>query len=148
MNDNNGIPAGERPAVPAPPNLRAEYKTDPKNPRPASWIPVYAFSTEGHPLVLAPDDTRLVRAEVAFPGMTCVGIRQPSEPPMTGPFTPAPPGLTAVFHDGHEEPIPYFDLDGRPVLVFQDEAVCYLTLTDHHRDVKRVEYRPQTPVAE
>ena len=39
--------------------------------------------------------------------LTYVGIRQPEDPPLTGPFTPAPPELVAVFHSGREEPIRY-----------------------------------------
>lgn len=57
------------------------------------------------------------------------------------PFTPALSGLVAVFHDAHEELIPFYDVQGRTVLTVEDEAVCCLALTDKLRDVKRIVYR-------
>jgi hypothetical protein len=146
MNDNNVIRAGERPAVPAPPDLYAEYKMDPEDPGHGVTTPIYAFSTEGHPLVQEHGGTRFVRAEVgAGPRMTYVGISLPKDPPLTGPFTPALHKLVAVFHDDHEEPILYYDVHGRPVLLVEDEGTCYLALAENNRDVKRMEHRPPSP---
>jgi hypothetical protein len=149
MTDGNGIPSSERPAVPAPPDLHAEYRMDPEDPHGGVTLPIYAFSVEGHPLVEEYGGTRLVRAEVgAGPEMTYVGIRLPEDPPLTGPFTPALPGPVAVFHSGHEEPILYYDVHGRPVLLVKDEGTCYLALAEDLSDVKRIEYRPSSPMTD
>lgn len=142
MNDN-AIPPGERPAVPAPPGLHAEYKTDIGT---IGTLRIYAFSTEGHPLVLTPDGDRLVRPEVAETKMTYVGVHTPFGPPLTGPFTSAPPGLVAVFSDGHEEPVLYYDVYGRAALMDENDVTCDLVLAENINEVVRVEYR-RSPTA-
>jgi len=143
MRYNDAIPSGERPAVPAPPDLYAEYKDDPGRPTGGVTTRIYAFSIEGHPLVLDHGGSRLVRPEALANGkMTYVGIQLPVGPPLTGPFTPAPPGLVAVFGDGHEEPVLYYDVHGRAVLMIKDHASCDLFLAEDANDVVRVEYRP------
>jgi hypothetical protein len=139
MRDNNAIPSGERPAVPAPADLHAEYKTDTGT---SATLRIYAFSTEGHPLVLAPGGNRLVRPEVAERKMSYTGVHTPYGPALTGPFTPAPPGLVAVFKDGHEQPVLYYDVHGRAVLMDMDDITCDLFLAESTNDVVRVEYRP------
>lgn len=149
MTDGDEIPSSERPAVPAPPDLHAEYRIDPEDPHGGATLPIYAFSVEGHPLVEEYGGTRLVRAEVgAGPEMTYIGIRLPEDPPLTGPFTPALPGPVAVFHSGHEEPILYYDVHGRPVLLVKDEGTCYLALAENLSDVKRIEHRPSSPMTD
>jgi len=51
---------------------------DPEDPRHGMTLPIYAFSVDGHPLVVEVGGTRLVRAEVGLgPGMTYVGIARP-----------------------------------------------------------------------
>jgi len=68
MSDNPyEVTRGERPAVAAPPDLKARYETDTGT---YGTLRIYAFSAEGHPLVLEPGDTRLVRPEVAETKMT------------------------------------------------------------------------------
>jgi len=141
MSDNHAIPPGERPAVPAPADLHAGYQTDTGTPATAT-LRIYAFSTEGHPLVLAPGGTRLVPPWVAETKMTYTGVHTPYGPPLTGPFTPAPPGLVAVFKDGHEQPVLYYDVHGRAVLMNMDDVTCDLFLAESTNDVVRVEYRP------
>jgi hypothetical protein len=122
---------------------------DPDDPHGGVTLPIYAFSVDGHPLVEEYGGTRLVRAEVgAGPRMTYIGIRLPQDPPLTGPFTPALHKLVAVFHDGHEEPILYYDVHGRPVLLIEDEGTCYLALAEHNRDLKRMEHRPSSPMTD
>lgn len=138
MNDNNAISKGERPAVPAPADLHAEYRTIGY---PSMTSQIYAFSTEGHPLVLAPGGTHLVRPEEANTRTPYVGIYSPG-PPLTGPFTPAPEGLVAVFRDGHEQPVLYYDIHGRAVLMDTADVTCDLFLAESTNDVLRVEYRP------
>lgn len=138
--DNSEVPSGERPAVAAPPGLRARYEDDPH--KPGLTTPVYAFSDEGHPLVLNPGDTRLVRPEMAGSKLPYVGIDVQLGPPLAGPFTPAPTGLVAVFDDGREQPVPFYDVHGRAVLMDPGDVTCDLVLAETIADLKRVDFRP------
>jgi len=140
MSDNHEMPRSERPAVAAPPDLRARYDTDA-----GTYVTsrIYAFSTEGYPLVLGLDN-RLVRPEVAQPKMNYVGIHTPFGPPIAGPFTPAPKGLLAVFSDGREQPVLFYDVHGRAVLMDPDDVTCDLVLAEMVADTARVEFRPVT----
>ncbi|XVV05956.1 hypothetical protein ACQPW3_11415 [Actinosynnema sp. CA-248983] len=139
MNDNHANPQGQRPAVPAPADLRARYDTGG-----GSYVttPIYAFSAEGHPLVLPHGDARLVHPEALEGGkMVYSGVDLPQAPPLTGPFTSAPTGLIAVFADGHEQPVLYYDIHGRAVLMDEDDITCDLILAERTNGLTRVEYR-------
>jgi len=139
MSDNHAVtPPGERPAVPAPPGLLAEYKTGGPG---LVTTPIYAFSTDGHPLVLEGD--RLIRADaLGQQKMVFDGIYTPFGPPLTGPFTPAPPGLVAVFDDGREQPVVFYDVHGRAVLINEEDVTCDLVLAEALDRTVRVDYRP------
>jgi hypothetical protein len=139
MSDNYEVPRGERPAVAAPPDLHARYEAGAGT---YATSRVYAFSAEGHPLVLGFGGTRLVRPEVAETKMTYVGIHAPFGPPLAGPFTPAPVGLLAVFADGRKQPVLFYDVHGRTVLMDPDDVACNLVLAEAVADVERVEFRP------
>lgn len=140
MSDNPyEVTRGERPAVAAPPDLKARYETDTGT---YGTLRIYAFSAEGHPLVLEPGDTRLVRPEVAETKMTYVGVHTPFGPPLAGPFTPAPAGLVVMFADGREQPVLFYDVHGRAVLMDLDDVTCDLVLAETVADVRRVEFRP------
>jgi len=81
--------------------------------------------------VLNPGDNRLVRPEVlAKVKMTYAGIHTPFGPPLAGPFTPAPAGLVAVFADGREQPVLFYDVHGRAVLMDADDVTCDLVLAE------------------
>jgi hypothetical protein len=112
MNDNYDVPQDERPAVAAPPDLHARYESGAGT---YATSRIYAFSVDGHPLVLGFDGRRLVRPEVAETKMTYVGAHTPFGPPLAGPFTPAPTGLVAVFADGREQSVLFYDVHGRAV---------------------------------
>ncbi|MER6667416.1 hypothetical protein ABT256_22920 [Amycolatopsis japonica] len=141
MSDDNGERArGEWPAVAAPPGLRARFEDDPH--KPGVTTPIYAFSNEGHPLVLSPDGTRLVRPEMAGARLPYTGIDVQFGPPLTGPFTSAPAGLVAVFDDGRERPVLFYDVHGRAVLMDPDDVTCDLVLAETIPDLKRVDFRP------
>lgn len=140
MSEYSAVARGERPAVAAPPDLHARYETDGAGTYVTSRI--YAFSAEGHPLVLGPGDTQLVRPEVvAETKMTYVGVHTPFGPPLAGPFTPAPAGLVAVFSDGREQPVLFYDVHGRAVLMDSDDVTCDLVLAETVADLRRVEFR-------
>lgn len=139
MSDNHEMPRGEQPAVAAPPDLHARYETDAGT---YATLQIYAFSAEGHPLVLGPGGTRLMRPEVAETKMTYVGIHMPVGPPLAGPFTTAPAGLVAVFSDGREQPVLFYDVHGRPVLIDPHDVTCDLVLAETVADLERVELRP------
>lgn len=138
MSDDYEVPQGERPAVAAPPDLLARYETGA-----GTYVttPIYAFSAEGHPLVLMPGGRRLVRP-VDTDKMTYSGVHTPMGPPLTGPFAPAPAGLVAVFADGREQPVLFYDVHGRAVLMDLDDVTCNLVLAETLTDVQRVEVRP------
>ncbi|GAA1982947.1 hypothetical protein [Amycolatopsis minnesotensis] len=143
MSDDNGVVRGERPAVAAPPGLLAKYQSDPH--KGGLTSPIYAFSDEGRPLVLDPDGTRLVpaeRADLAGSKLPYVGIDVRFGPPLTGPFTPAPAGLVAVFDSGRERPVLFYDVHGRPVLIDPHDVTCALVLAENLAELKRVEFRP------
>ncbi|MEU8416987.1 hypothetical protein AB0C24_29730 [Amycolatopsis japonica] len=141
MSDDNGERArGEWPAVAAPPGLRARFEDDPH--KPGVTTPIYAFSNEGHPLVLGPGGTRLVRPEMAGVKLPYTGIDVQFGPPLAGPFTPAPAGLVAVFDDGRERPVLFYDVHGRAVLMDPDDVTCDLVLAETIPDLKRVDFRP------
>jgi hypothetical protein len=141
MNETNDEALGdERPAVPAPPDLHALYETDART-RVTSRI--YAFSLEGYPLILGLGGKRLVRPEsVETPVMTYTGIDVSPGPPLAGPFTSAPEGLVAVFDDGSEQPVLFYDIHGRAVLINRDDVTCDLVLAEEIRALNRVEFRP------
>jgi hypothetical protein len=143
MSDNTyEVVRGDRPAVAAPPDLHARYETDDGPPGTYGTLRIYAFSAEGHPLVLEPGGTRLVRPEVAETKMSYVGVHTPFGPPLAGPFTPAPAGLVAMFADGREQPVLFYDAHGRAVLMDPDDVTCDLVLAETVADVHRVEFRP------
>lgn len=137
MSDKYEVPWGERPAVAAPPDLHARYETDAGT---YATTRIYAFSAEGHPLVLR-FGKQLVRPEVAETKMTYVGVHVPFGPPLAGPFTPAPTGLVAVFSDGREQPVLFYDVHGRAVLIDFDDVTCDLVLAETVTDLQRVEFR-------
>lgn len=140
--DNDEAPRGERPAVAAPPGLLARYQDDPR--KPGLTTPIYAFSDEGRPLVLNPGGTLMVRAdrpEMAGSQLPYAGIDVQFGPPLAGPFTPAPAGLVAVFDDGRERPVLFYDLHGRAVLMNLDDVACDLVLAETIADLKRVDFR-------
>lgn len=139
MSDNDEASRGERPVVAAPPDLHARYESDADT---YATLRIYAFSAEGHPLVLGFGGTRLVRPEVAETKMTYVGVHTPFGPPLAGPFTPAPAGLVALFSDGRELPVLFYDVHGRTVLTDPDDVTCDLVLAETIADVERVEFRP------
>lgn len=139
MSDNHEVLWGERPAVPAPPDLHARYETDGGT---YATSRIYAFNADGYPLVLG--DTRLVRPEVAETKMTYVGVHTPYGPPLTGPFTTAPTGLVAVFSDGREQPVLFYDVHGRAVVMDTDDVTCDLALAESLVDLVRVDF-PPTP---
>ncbi|GLZ30884.1 hypothetical protein Lesp02_30730 [Lentzea sp. NBRC 105346] len=138
MSDNYEVPRDERPAVAAPPDLHARYETEAGA---YGTLRIYAFSEDGYPLVLGLDD-RLVRPEVAQTKMSYVGIHTPHGPPLAGPFTPAPVGLVAVFSDGREQPVLFYDVHGRAVLMDPDDVTCDLVLAENLAGTVRVEFRP------
>jgi hypothetical protein len=138
VSDNDEVPWGARPAVAAPPDLYARYGTEPNR---GVISRIYAFSAEGHPLVLGLDDT-LVRADVAQTKLPYAGIHTPFGPPLAGPFTPAPAGLVAVFTDGRERPVLFYDIHGRAVLMDTDDVTCDLVLAETATGLQRVEMRP------
>lgn len=74
--------------------------------------------------------------------MTYVGVHVPFGPPLAGPFTAAPAVLVAVFADGREGPVLFYDLHGRAVLMDPDDVLCDLVLAETVADVVRVEFRP------
>ncbi|QFU86990.1 hypothetical protein [Amycolatopsis sp. YIM 10] len=144
MSDDNGeMPWGERPAVAAPPGLCAKYADDLC--KPGVTTPIYAFSDEGRPLVLSSGGRLLVRAdrpEMVGVLLPYVGIDVQFGPPLAGPFTPAPAGLVAVFDDGRERPVLFYDVHGRAVLMDPDDVTCDLVLAETIADLKRVDFRP------
>ncbi|MGH3753730.1 MAG: hypothetical protein ACRDRP_13735 [Pseudonocardiaceae bacterium] len=55
---------------------------------------------------------------------------------------PAPAGLVAVFSDGRERPVLFYDVHGRAVLMDLDDVTCDLVLAEIVADTVRVEFRP------
>jgi hypothetical protein len=143
MSDNDGVPWGERPAVAAPPGLLARYQDD--SHKGGLTTEIYAFSVEGHPLVLGLN-RRLVRAdrpELVGSKLPYAGIDvRLGGPPLAGPFTPAPTGMVAVFSDGREQPVLFYDVHGRVALMNLDDPCCDLVLAETLPDMRRVEFRP------
>jgi len=78
---------------------------------------------------------------VAETKMTYVGVHTPFGPPLAGPFTPAPAGLVVMFTDGREQPVLFYDVHGRAVLMDPDDVTCDLVLAETVADVQRVEFR-------
>lgn len=148
MNGNNyEVPWSERPAVAAPPDLHARYDTGRTPAGRDSYVttPIYAFSVAGHALVFDEGSHRLVRPEVLAGDqtkMTYTGIHTPlTGPPLAGPFTPAPAGLVAVFSDEREQPVLFYDVHGRAVLMDTADVTCDLVLAENIADLVRVDYR-------
>jgi hypothetical protein len=82
--------------------------------------PVHGFTATGLPLVLDVDRKVLVpAARVLTPGTVFHGLVD-AEQPLSGPFTPAPPGMVAVLNDGHRIPVVFYDRFGRAVLIGAD----------------------------
>lgn len=131
-------------AIPATEPLEAMYQTTNR----LVNHPVYGFTASGDPLVLDDDSGRLVRAwENLRSGHKFIGLRRRSKPPLTGPFTPAPPGMVAVFTDGHTAPVVFYDVYGRAVLMGEDET-RELYLAEEDEALVRVDGGPRPSAAE
>lgn len=114
--------------------------------------PVLGFTADRAALVLDEATGRLVRARsAAGSSWTLEAVRPahsiggPTE--ARGPFTPAPPGMEAVFSDGSREPIRYFDVYGRPVLIDREPTSRSLYLAQEDEGIAAIE-GPADPSSE
>lgn len=90
---------------------------------------VYGFTASGDPLVLNDDGTRLVPAWKE--NGQRYRVERPDNPPLRGPFSAAPAGMFAVFHDGRRMPVVFYDVHGRAVLIGNDDdRSLYLAVED------------------
>ena len=105
---------------------------------------VYGFTANGQPLVLNDDGTRLVTVwGLKSVQQQFLGVQRPDNPPLTGPFTPAPAGLVAVFQDGRKVPVVFYDVHGRAVLLGEDDH-RNLYLAEEDEALVRIEGNPGT----
>ena len=102
---------------------------------------VHGFTAAGEPLVLDDNARKLVVArhsEHANETIDRVRTLEATDEPR-GPFSPAPPGLVAVYRDGSRAPVVFYDVYGRAVTVDFDDQVRQLMLPEHDEEVVRFE---------
>lgn len=91
---------------------------------------VHGFTADRRALVLAPTGASLTPVrQGAEPDEKFLRLRtvdHDSEP--RGPFTPAPPGLYALYGNGKKTPIVYYDVYGRPVVIDAEKHSRQLSL--------------------
>lgn len=103
---------------------------------------VHGFNALGVALVLNGTSSRLVSVHEATPrDGDFVGVRERPSPAMIGPFSPAPPGMTAVFTSGERLPVVYYDSLGRAVLIGEDPHRG-LYLAEEDEGLARIEGGP------
>lgn len=107
-------------------------------------LTVHGFTADGRALVLDSSSGRLVRTwEAAGDGERLVAVLprdRAHETPAVGPFTPAPPGLTAVFTGGRQVPVLFYDLYGRPAVIDGEEKGRCLYLATEDEALERIVY--------
>lgn len=109
-------------AIPAAEPLEAVVKD--KKTHVQRMLTVHGFTASGHALVLDPSSNHLVRVwEATQTGGVFQRIQRRTTTPTaaTGPFTPAPPGLFAMFRDETRVPVVFYDVHGRPVIIDKEE---------------------------
>ncbi|WP_432845580.1 hypothetical protein ACQPXB_32720 [Amycolatopsis sp. CA-161197] len=105
----------------------------------------FGFTADRYALVLSEGLGRLVKAFSAARKLeTFEGVKSPRTTAgptgIRGPFTPAPPGMIVVFSDGTtREPVRYFDVLGRPVLIDLDSKSRALYLAQEDEGIVRIE---------
>ncbi|MGW5703871.1 hypothetical protein [Amycolatopsis japonica] len=106
---------------------------------------VHGFTADLRALVLAPNGASLVPVrQGAGPDEKFLRLRTidyATEP--RGPFTPAPPGLFAVYGNGKRTPIVYYDIYGRPVVIDADDQSRQLTLALEDTDLAGIHGGPR-----
>lgn len=108
-------------------------------------LTVHGFTAAGHPLVLDPVGHKLVRvwsAATQAERFERIQRRATSTDSPVGPFTPAPPGMVAVFDDGTRDPVVFYDAHGRPVLIDREKKSRELYLITEDESLIAIEGNP------
>lgn len=93
---------------------------------------VLAVRRDGEPLVLGREQLIPAREVTQAVGdqFEFVRVREADCPPMSGPFTPPPTPVHAVFSDERgKQPVLFVDVHGRAVCL-NEEGFCYLAIDD------------------